>query len=226
MVLTGFEKILEDQSVKLENVGTFRNGNIDFNCRFFHVIQRTYRRYQYFNNDLAWYYHSLIEAESPVYGVIPICQVIMPTHVHEVYYTRDVRDISNMRAVACGQTTLYMKRKRKKEKQQSVTRLFDRVPRYVAIADREQLLITLKYIYDNDLFLKKEGKLVPYSCFYHWEKQKYKPYAVETVSDLYRIKPEQLVKLLGEDKENVRRFAALYSSEEFRNEDRHVFFKT
>jgi len=44
--------------------------------------------------------------------------------------------------------------------------------------------------------------------------------AVETVSDLYRIK------LLGEDKENVRRFAAMFSSEEFRNEDRQVFYKS
>ena len=97
--MNGFEKIIESQSIKLENVGTFKKGNIDFNCRFFHVIQRTYRRYQLFNNDIAWYYHSFIESECPKYRVVPICQVIMPTHVHEIYYADDVRNISKMRAV-------------------------------------------------------------------------------------------------------------------------------
>jgi len=223
--MNGFEKIIESQSIKLENVGTFKKGNIDFNCRFFHVIQRTYRRYQLFNNDIAWYYHSFIESECPKYGVVPICQVIMPTHVHEIYYADDVRNISKMRAVACGQTTLYVKRKRKAEKQTSVVRLFDRCPRYVPVVDREQLLITMKYLYDNDSYLKKEGRIVPYSCFYYWEKQRYKPFAVETVSDLFGIKPENLMDLMKGDKDSVIRFASLFSSEKIREDDRRLFLK-
>ena len=221
-----FEKIVELQYVKLENVGTFKKGNIDFNCRFFHVIQRTYRRYQLFNSDIAWYYHSFIESECPKYRVVPICQVIMPTHVHEIYYADDVRDISKMRAVACGQTTLYMKRKRTSEKQTSVVRLFDRCPRYVPVTDRAQLLITMKYLYDNDSYLKKEGRIVPYSCFYYWEKHKYKPFAVETVSDLFGIRPENLVELMKKDKEDVSRFASLFGSEKYKKEDGHIFLKS
>ena len=87
------------------------------------------------------------------------------------------------------------------------------------------MLITMKYVYDNDSYLKKEGRMVPYSCFYYWEKQKYKPFAVDTVSDLYGIKPENLVDLMRQDKDNVIRFASLFSSEKFKEEDKHVFLK-
>jgi len=227
MSLNPFEKSLEAQETKLENVGTFRNKNIDFNCLFFHVIQRAYRRWNILNSDTAWYYHTLIESECSKYKVLPICQVIMPNHVHEIFYSKDVRNITNLRRVVCSQTTLFMNRNRINDGKKPLDHLFERGPRYVAITGRNHLLMTMKYIADNDLYLKQEGRTAPYSCFTYWDRQKYKPFAVESVANLFRINPEKLTHLLSEDSTKVREFAESFcSNPETVLEDRELFFKS
>ena len=220
-----FQTSLDSSLSTFENVGTFRNNRIDRTCKFQHVIQRAYRRENLLVGDVPWYYRSLIESNCPAYRVLPICQVIMPNHVHEIYYTDNIDNISELRRIACCHSTVMMRKYRKKQNYSDIEHLFEPDPGYVAIKDSKQLLTTLKYIRDNDLFLKEKGDKAPYSCFEYWEKGYFKPYAVDSVSKLFDLTPEKLTELLSMSKDKVLEFADKYFTEEIQNRDRTIFLK-
>lgn len=83
----------------------------------------------------------------------------------------------------------------------------------------------MKYIRDNDSFIREKGNRAPYSCFDYWEKGEFKNYGVSAVSNLYGLTPSELMNLLNKDKEEVLRFASSFSSKEILKADRKIFVK-
>lgn len=219
-----FENYISVLKKEKEEIGTFRNGKIDFNCRFQHVIQRAYRRRNLLSGEVGWQYHTVIESKFPEYEVLLLCQVVMPNHVHEIYYAPDVRNISKFRAAACRQATVIMKHYRASKNQSPVERLFDPDPGYVAIKNTRQLLITMKYLRDNDKYLRETGEKVPFSCFEYWEKQYYKPYPADLMSELFGFPFSKLCGYMNMEMKDVVRVADTYLSDRIVERDKKVFF--
>lgn len=221
-----FENSLEYVKTDKENTGTFRNGRIDMNCRFQHVIQRTYRRLNLLSCETGWYYHSMIESKCVEYDVLLLCQVVMPNHTHEIYYTEDVRNISRLRAMACRQASALMRKDRAMRNARPIERLFEPRPGYVAIRNTKQLLIAMKYLRDNDRYLRESGEKVPFSCFDYWEKKHYKPYPVEAMSKLFGLSMEELTAMLNRDRKDVMELSDRYMTEEIIRRDKELFFNS
>lgn len=220
-----FESSLQALKSAGKNVGTSKNNTIDKNYRFYHVIQRAFRRLNILGGNTAWYYHTLTEAKAADYGVLIICQLIMPNHIHEILYTNNISNISRLKAVAGRQTSAQMNRSRAADNKRPIDRLFDSRPGFVPIENRQQMLVTMKYIRDNDSFIREKGNRAPYSCFDYWEKGEFKNYGVSAVSNLYGLTPSELMNLLNKDKEEVLRFASSFSSKEILKADRKIFVK-
>lgn len=188
-----------------EEVATFKKGNINFSCYFQHVIQRAYLDKELLVGDVAWYYHDQIVGNFKKYGVLPICQVIMPSHIHELYYCNNVVDISRLRSVACRNATVFAKKMQKENNYKKIIpHLFEPNPGYVAIKDSRQLMVLLKYIRDNDLYLKEIGKKAPYSSFDKWENSNfYKPFALEGLEHILGMRLEEIKQLIQKDRADV-----------------------
>ena len=193
----------------MDKICTFRKGNIVHSCCFQHVIQRTYLDKELLVGDVAWYYHDQIVGRYQTYGVLPICQVVMPSHIHELYFCNNVIDISRLRSVACRNTTVLVKKLQKQNGFKTViTRLFEPEPGFVPVKDACQMLTVLKYIRDNDLYLKAQGKKAPYSSFERWEiRNYYKPFALDGLEPILGMSLDELKILLQKDREVVYKVA-------------------
>jgi len=225
MTLDLFETSLQALKTAGKNVGTSKNNTVDKNYRFYHVVQRAFRRLNILGGNTAWYYHTQIEAKAAEYDVLIICQMIMPNHIHEIFYTNDISNISKLKAVAGRQTSAQMNRSRAADNKRPIDHLFDSRPGFVPIEDRRHLLVTMKYIRDNDAFIREKGDKAPYSCFDYWEKGEFKNFGVSAVSNLYGLTPSELMNLLNMDKEEVLRFASSFNSKEILRADRKIFVK-
>ena len=211
---------IEQRKNDVNSVGNFKKGNVDPSWYFYHVVQQTYRNRNYLLGDVGWYYHKEICNRSSKYGVLLVCQVVMPNHIHEVYYTEDVRNISKLRQVAARTSSNFMKRLQKQKNYEKIgERLFERNPGYIPIKDSCQILTVLKYIKDNDKYLRAAGSKAPYSCFDDWDKKNYKDYAIEYLEALLDMNAERLNEVLKLDSDKVHQIASSLKprAEFFRN---------
>ncbi len=207
-----------------EKVGTFRIGNVNTKCRFMHVIQRTTNS-RILLPQHANKYINTIASGCGRYGVVPICSIVMPTHTHDIMYADNVLDISRLRSVACRVISQTYRSENRSRGFTVPDHLMERHPRYVAIENRSQLLITMKYVKENDKYLRDDGSRSPYSCFEKWEKNYFKPFCLEIPESLFEITREDLVELLQKPKEEVTKFAERFRHGRYPEEDRLIFFK-
>jgi len=220
-----FNDKLEVMKLSNEKVGVSTQRNVDSNWKFYHVVQRAYRRYHIFNGNAAWYYHSLTESKCAKYGVLIICQVIMSNHIHEILYAEDLKNISRLKAMAGNRTSTFVNRNRFENNKKPFDHLFDSRPGFVPIRNRVQLLVTLKYIMDNDLELRKIGEKASYSSFDNWKDGNAKELGANEVAALYGLKLSELYELLGKEKKAVLTFAEQFKSKEYAEMDRKLFRK-
>ena len=220
-----FRDTLESMKLTSEKVGLSNRGNVDRSWRFYHVVQRAYRRYHILTGNTAWHYHSLTESSCSRYGVLIICQVIMPNHIHEILYTDDVRNISRLKGMAGNKVSISMNKARVENKKKPLEHLFDSRPGFVPIKSRVQLLITMKYIWDNDLEMRKQGDKASYSSFESWNNTSSKNTGADIAASLFGLKLSELYELLSKDKSDVIRFADKMKTESIMIEDKALFHK-
>ena len=218
-------RFTENNLGTMENVGTFTNGKINPNCRFMHVIQRT-ENSRLILPQHANKYISTIASCCSKYGVVPICSIVMPTHTHDIMYSDNIINISNLRTVACRVTSRLYRKDCISRGFSVPDHLMERHPRYVAIENRAQLLNTMKYVKDNDQYLRDEGSRSPYSCFEKWEKKYFKPFCLEIPESLFEMSRSDLVNLLKKPKEEVRKYSERFLTDKYFEEDRVIFFKS
>ena len=199
---------IEQRKDNLSAVGNFRKGNVDKSWRFYHVTQQTLRNRNLLLGDVGWYYHKEICNRWPSYNVLLICQVVMPNHIHEIYYTEDVFNIVKLRQISARTTSTFMKKvQRQKNYDKIAEKLFERSPGYAPIKDSCQFLIALKYIKDNDLYLRETGSKAPYSCFDDWDKNNFKEFAVDGLESIFEMSIEKLNGILNLDRSKVNDIA-------------------
>ena len=220
-----FKSTLESMKLTSEKVGLSNNKSVDPNWKFYHVVQRAYRRYHILTGNTAWLYHSLTESSSGRYGVLIICQMIMSNHIHEILYTEDIKNISKLKAMAGSRVSVFVNKSRVENNKKPLEHLFDARPGFVPIKNRIQLLITLKYIWDNDLELRKQGEKASFSSFEGWNNSSSKNTGAEIAASLFDLKLSELYELLGKDKSEVLRFADTMKTKEIAAEDYTLFHK-
>lgn len=217
-----------NQEEKNESVGTFKNGKINNDYCFQHVIQQTYNRKKLFYPSGAAFYENKIKSLCAEYGIVLICQVVMPTHIHEIYYVEDIKKLSKMRAIACRSTSAFIRNEFKEKRYEVPSAVFERRPGYVAIKNRRQLLIALKYLRDNDLYLQKmteNGKpcKAPYSCFEHWRHGHVKYFFTDGLSSLFGLSLQELMDLLDSEMNRVMEIADKFKTREYQKQDEQIF---
>lgn len=218
--------ILDRNRLASEKVGTSRNGSVDFACRFQHVIQKAWMGKALLKGDTAWYYHNQIAGKAASYGVLPVCQVIMPNHVHELYFCEDVSSVSKLRAVACRNATVFMKKRQQENGYRVLEHLFEPRPGYVAVKDRRQLLRVLKYIKDNDLAFRAAGEKAPYSSFDLWEeKDIVKPFGIDAVCRILELSRKQLLEVLNREPDGFMKAFSVYDDPSEEERFRSLFRK-
>ena len=103
------------------------------------------------------------------------------------------------------------------------SRIMEKFPGYIPIKDRRQLLITLKYIADNDLYMRKDGLKAPYSCFTYWRKNYYKSYCIEVLESLFEMDISKILNVLDSERKDVIRFAENFNRPEYIEKDKAIF---
>lgn len=219
------ETFLRQNQMSQEKVGTFKNGKIEKDFKFYHVVQQTYNNRNLLTSSVATYYHKILSRQCLENNVIMICSVVMPTHTHEILYADDIDSISKARGVACRSATFAAKRELKEKGYSVPDRIVEKYPGYIPIKDRCQLLITLKYIADNDAYMRNDGLKAPYSCFSYWKKGYYKSYCVEVLESLFETDMKALISLLESDRKDVIRFADQFNNPEYAIKDEKIFRK-
>jgi len=217
------DTFLRSNQLSQENMGTFKNGTVEHGFRFYHVIQQTYNNRRLLSPSVATYYHNILARQCTANNVIMLCSVVMPTHTHEILYTDDVDSISKARAVACRSVTCVAKKEMKEKGYAVPLRILERFPGYIPIKDRRQLLVTLKYIADNDLYLRKDGLSAPYSCFTFWRKNYFKSYCIEVLESLFEMDITKIMNILDSERKDVIRFAENYNRPEYLEKDKVIF---
>ncbi len=84
----------------------------------------------------------------------------------------------------------------------------------------------MKYVKDNDHYLRDDGSRSPYSCFEKWEKNYFKPFCLEIPESLFEMSRSDLVDLLKKPKEEVRKYSERFLVGKYLEEDRVIFFKS
>jgi len=214
---------LKTNQISQENMGSFKNGTVEHGYRFYHVVQQTYNNRRLLSSTVATYYHNILARQCIANNVILICSVVMPTHTHEILYADDVDSISKARGVTCRSVTCAAKKEMRERGFAIPVRILERFPGYIPIKDRRQLLVTLKYISDNDLYLRKDGLKAPYSCFNFWRKNYYKSYCIEVLESLFEMDISKIMNILDSNRKEVIRFADKFNSPEYQEKDKIIF---
>ena len=179
-----------------ENIGSSAKGNVDKSGYCYHTITKAWGNDNIFSGDVAKYRHSLLCKLCADKGVTILFSVAMPTHTHEVFITPNWETLSETIRILNTNVCKYIKKEmiKKGRKNTVVTKLFCDCPIYAIVKDIRYLFFLGKYIYDNPLYLKEEGRIVPYSCFWMFEKGYFKePYDKAIYKKLFGLEPFDLL---------------------------------
>lgn len=193
----------------------------------YHVITQSWCKEKIFSVEAATYRHNLLCRLCLQEGIVILFSVAMPTHTHEVFLTPDWAVLSKVIRILNVQVSRFIRNeliektiRRAKEEGKRVNeeflrekerrhRIFDNRPTYIAVRDIVYLMFLGKYIFENPVYLRAEGKTVPFSCFWMLEKNYFKaPYDEKIYLKLFGLTAPELFQLYStKDKKEVKLFA-------------------
>ena len=193
----------------------------------YHVITQSWCKEKIFSVETATYRHNMLCRLCVQEGIVILFSVTMPTHTHEVFLTSDWKALSKVIRIVNVQVSRFIRNefvektvRRAKEEGRQVNedylrekesrhRIFDNRPTYIAVGDIVYLMFLGKYIFENPVYLKAEGKTVPFSCFWMFEKNYFKaPYDEKIYLKLFGMSAPDLFLLYStRDKAEVKAFA-------------------
>lgn len=193
----------------------------------YHVITQSWCKEKIFSVEAATYRHNLLCRLCAREGIVILFSVTMPTHTHEVFLTPDWKTLSKVIRILNLQVSRFIRnelvekavRRAKEEgkrvnedylrEKESKHRIFDNRPSYIAVRDIVYLMFLGKYIFENPVYLRAEGKTVPFSCFWMFEKNYFKaPYDEKIYEALFGMTAPELFRLYStKDKKEVKAFA-------------------
>ncbi len=171
-------------------VGNSKANTIDKNGRFYHVTQKTWCGMPLYNADIARYRHHLLCELCIKHGVTILYSVVMPTHTHDVLHSSSWKNISKVMQILNSRIVKYVSRR---YPQRKGFPMFCERPQYIVVKDMLHLHFLGKYVEDNVASLEKQGKQVPYSCFWMFESGHFvPPYNADIYEKLFAVEPKEL----------------------------------
>lgn len=165
---------------------------IDKSGNFYHITQQGYNYGSIFSPSTAKYRQHMMIKFCQDNGVLPLCNVIMPNHTHDLFYSEKFENISKILKILNSAVTRYAHNEKASKGQTNHERLFAGAPSYERIKDKAHLFYLFKYFYDNPAYLRNENQFVPFSCFDMWEKGYYKPYSEKAYIVLFDKKLSEI----------------------------------
>lgn len=187
--------LLTEESTVDSKVGMASANNIDKSGVVYHVITSSWRKKRLFDMDLAKYRQNLLWELCAKNGIIILFSATLPTHTHEVFITPSWERLSKVIRILNSNVAKFAK-KHLAEKLVGWSRVFAPDPAYVLVDSMEYLFFLGKYVFDNQQRLKEEGKSVPDSCFWMFEKNYFpEPYRADIYQKLFCMSPADLISI-------------------------------
>lgn len=221
-----FFKRAPDASIQ-EKIGTAGKGNIDKTGFFYHVITKSYDGGNIYFKDTGEYRHTLLCKLCEDRGITIIFSVTMPNHTHDLFLTPSWELLNDVfRSLNLNVTKVFHRCYPRKYGSNSF-RIIKRHPTYIVIRDIKTLFYVGKYIHDNPLYLEKEGKKTPYSCFWMFTSGHFVSAYDETIyQKLFGLAPAEIKELYSTlSKDEIRKYAAAHFDDWTPEKTRAVFFK-
>ena len=176
-------------------VGMASRRNIEKNGLFYHVITTSWRKKRLFDKDLAKYRQDLLCELCSEKGITILFSATLPTHTHEVFITPSWELLSRVIKTLNSNVAKYTRR-HLKDKIEKTDRVFSDDPVYVMVDSIDYLMFLGMYIFGNQQRLRDEGKSVPDSCFWMFEKGYFpEPYNAEIYKKLFGMSYAELLQL-------------------------------
>ena len=189
--ITKEELFIKSVPTESSHIGTATKGNIDKGAVFYHVITVSWRKRRLFDRDLARYRQELLCELCAKKGVSILFSVTMPTHTHEVFITPDWETLSCVVKLVNANVA-----KMAHDRYKDGRRVFSGDPEYIAINSMDHLFFLGKYTFGNQQYLKNDGKPVPDSCFWMFEKNYFvEPYNGDLYVKLFGMEPSKLLEI-------------------------------
>lgn len=180
-ILTSLDNLFAED----RNSFTSKSPLLDKEGHFYHVTQQGYNYNSIFSLDIAKYRTHMMFNLCEKNHVIPLCNVIMPNHTHDLFYCQSFADIAKVMRLLNSLVSKSVKREKSLNNRKHYDPVFMTLPSYERISEKRHLFFLFKYFYDNPKYLKEEGKFVPFTCFDMWEKEYYKPYKEQAFRILF-----------------------------------------
>ena len=187
------DEILAAGNAEDEEVGTARKGNIRKDGTVYHVITKSWRKRRLFDTELASYRKDLLHELCIRFGITILFSVTMPTHTHDVFITPQWSILSHVMTILDSNVAKHV-RKYMPDRVKGRKLVFSEDPAYVMVTDMPHLFFLGKYTFGNYLYLKNEGKTVPDSCFWMFEKGYFaEPYNGKLYRRLFGMEAPELL---------------------------------
>ncbi len=190
-------------------VGRASSGNIDKNAHVYHVVTKSNDGGTIFHREAGDYRHTLLCKLCEEKGITIIFSVTMPNHTHDVFLTPDWKLLALVLKNLDMNLTKFL-RKRNPGRFKPGLRILRRYPVYIPVKSIAALFYLGKYVYDNPAYLRAEGKYIPHSCFWMFEKEYFpEPYDGSIYKKLFNLSPHELLeKYSGMTAKEARDYAA------------------
>lgn len=221
-----FADLLSEESSVECRVGMASTNNIDKSGVVYHVITTSWRKKRLFDMDLAKYRQNLLCELCAKRGITILFSATLPTHTHEVFITPSWEILSGMIRTLNSNVAKYA-RNHMPERLDGWGSVFAPDPAYVLVDSMDYLFFLGKYVFDNQQRLKEEGKSVPDSCFWMFEKNYFpEPYRADIYQKLFGMSPADLYSIY---KNKTSAEVRLLSKQLFRDwtaeDNRHLFIR-
>lgn len=174
-------------------VGRASEGNIEKDAHVYHVITKSNDGGSIFYKEVGDYRHTLMCKLCDEKRITILFSVTMPNHTHDVFLTPDWELLPAVIRNLNMNITKFL-RKRFPSRYKPGLRILRRYPVYVPVRSVADLFYIGKYIYDNPAYLRAEGKYVPHTCFWMFDKN-YFPggYDGSIYMKLFNLTPQELL---------------------------------
>ena len=207
-------------------IGRASSRNIDKSGRFYHVITKTNDGSAIFHQESGNYRHSLLCKLCEERRITVIFSVTMPNHTHDVLLCQNWDLLADVYRILNMNLTKFI-RKQNPKKFKNGVRILRRYPTYIAVKNIVALFYLGKYVYDNPEYLRKEGKYIPNSCFWMFEKE-YFPEAYDSTiyKKLFGLSPKELMEIYSKmTAEQVMVYAKKRFADWTEAQNKAVFFR-
>lgn len=211
---------LPDESI----IGQSTSKNINKSRHCYHVITQSWAKDNIFYADVARYRQNLMCQLCTKAGIVIVFSATNPNHTHEVFITPGWNVLSAMFKSLKTNVSKYI-RAHYENKARKGRRILAACPTYIPVENIVHFFYLGKYIYDNPQYLIKEGKQIPDSCFWMFEKDHLRePYDAEVFSNLFDLTPRELFDIYSKmTKDEVLAYARKRFSGWTDNDNRRVF---